>query len=169
MIRRATADDIPGLARVHRETWHATYRGIVPDEYLDGLTVEKSIGFWERVFSNTDRTGVEFVTLDEDLVVGFVSGGPARNLPDLGGEIYALYLLPEAQGTGTGRALMETMVAWLRSNGLHRYGVWVLAENPTRRFYAHLGGRQSEVKTITIGGEELVEELYVWDETPSSI
>ncbi len=162
IIRRAAHADIPGLARVHRETWQATYRGIIPDEYLDSLTLEKSIGFWERIFSNTERPGAEFVALDAEELIGFISGGPARNLPGLEGEIYALYLLPDFHGRGIGRSLMEQMVTWLRSNGLHTYGVWVLTDNPTRTFYSHLGGQLCETKTITIGGSELLEELYVW-------
>ena len=167
MIRRATTDDIPGLARVHRETWQATYRGMVPDEFLDGLTDEKSTGFWKRIFDNESRPGVEFVALDGDRIVGFVSGGPARDIPGIDGEIYALYLLPDAQGNGTGRELMNRIAEWLRSEGHTSWGVWVLADNPTRTFYSHLGGRPTEVKTISIAGAELVEELYVWDSVDS--
>lgn len=162
MIRRATIDDIHGLARVHCETWKATYRGMVPDAYLDRLSVEKSAGFWERIFRNESRPGAELVALEGDRIVGFVSGGPARYLPDLDGEIYALYLLPDFHGRGIGRSLMEQMTEWLRSNGLHSYGVWVLADNPTRTFYSHFGGHLCDTKRITLGGSELLEELYAW-------
>ncbi len=35
LIRPARPADIPTMARVYVETWRATYRGILPDAYLD--------------------------------------------------------------------------------------------------------------------------------------
>ncbi len=40
--------------------------------------------------------------------------------------------------------------------------VWVLAENPSRRFYEVLGGKQLCEQEITIGGVTLVEVAYGW-------
>ena len=40
-IREATLDDVPGIARVHVDTWRTTYPGIVPAEHLAGLSYER--------------------------------------------------------------------------------------------------------------------------------
>jgi hypothetical protein len=42
--------------------------------------------------------------------------------------------------------------------------VWVLAENPARRFYEALGGKIVFEKRIEIGGASLVEVAYGWEE-----
>jgi len=42
--------------------------------------------------------------------------------------------------------------------------VWVLAENPNRRFYESLGGRFLRSTTITLGGADLEEWAYGWDD-----
>jgi hypothetical protein len=39
-IRPAISDDALPLARLHVAAWRAAYRGLVPDEFLDGLDVD---------------------------------------------------------------------------------------------------------------------------------
>ena len=39
MLRRATEDDIPALGRIYIEALQETYRGILPESYLSGLTL----------------------------------------------------------------------------------------------------------------------------------
>jgi len=41
IIREATHNDIPALAKVHVDTWRTAYRGIMPDEYLANLSYEQ--------------------------------------------------------------------------------------------------------------------------------
>jgi len=40
-IRTAVAEDAPGLATVHVRSWQLAYRGLMADEFLDGLSVEE--------------------------------------------------------------------------------------------------------------------------------
>jgi hypothetical protein len=37
VVRRATLDDAPAIARVHVAAWQRAYRGQMPDAVLDGL------------------------------------------------------------------------------------------------------------------------------------
>jgi GNAT superfamily N-acetyltransferase len=74
-------------------------------------------------------------------VVGFAHLGPARDEPleDLG-ELYAIYVLPDAWGGGVGQALMAETLARLQAEGFDRAILWVLEDNPrTRRFYELAG------------------------------
>lgn len=41
--------------------------------------------------------------------------------------------------------------------------LWVLADNPSRGFYEHMGGKELCSKTIQIGGADLLEVAYGWD------
>jgi len=40
MIRQTSLDDSAAIARVHVDSWRATYRGLLPDERLTKLTYE---------------------------------------------------------------------------------------------------------------------------------
>lgn len=51
-IRKAVPTDAAGTAKVHTETWQKHYRGQVPDEYLDSLSIEKRTKNWTEIFSN---------------------------------------------------------------------------------------------------------------------
>ena len=39
-IRRAQAGDAEAIARIHVETWRATYAGLLPDRYLVGMSAQ---------------------------------------------------------------------------------------------------------------------------------
>lgn len=48
-IRRVTDKDFPGIARVHVDTWRTTYKGIVPDRFLDGMSYATIEARWRRI------------------------------------------------------------------------------------------------------------------------
>ena len=53
--------------------------------------------------------------------------------------MYAIYVRPEAWGTGSGWALMDAAVAWLAERWREAI-LWVAEENPrARRFYERYG------------------------------
>jgi hypothetical protein len=48
MIRSATPGDARAIATIHVEAWRAAYRGIVPDEYLDSLSIDGRESTWRQ-------------------------------------------------------------------------------------------------------------------------
>jgi FR47-like protein len=54
------------------------------------------------------------------------------------------------------------VVRRLIQRGLRSLLIWVLAQNPSRRFYEALGGRQVREKLETRGGIQLIEIAYGW-------
>ena len=89
------------------------------------------------------------VAEDGGSVVGFASCGESRDAAGEG-ELYAIYALPEAWGSGVGRALMAAALEALRASGFATASLWVLEDNPrARRFYEREGwtpdgGRRGE-------------------------
>lgn len=166
-LRPATPDDAPAIARVHVASWRTTYRGVVPDEYLDGLSVERRETFWRGALEKPGDGAFTLVALDGDggSVVGFAHAGATRE-PDLPytAELYALYLLKSAQRHGSGRALLEAVIGRLLQKGFSSLMLWVLEQNPAAGFYAAMGGKRVASKPITIGGAALVEVAYGWDD-----
>lgn len=162
MIRRATAEDAEAIARVHVASWRAAYAGIVPDEFLAALSVEERAAVWRDAVA-PGRKSYLVVAEDEGEVIGFAVGGPEREGDaTYSGELYAIYLLPERQGQGIGRALVIDVAQELSRRGLSSLLIWVLAENPARKFYEALGGQVVREKEIEIGGKGLIEVAYGW-------
>ncbi|RLT43171.1 MAG: GNAT family N-acetyltransferase [Chloroflexi bacterium] len=163
-IREATIADAAAIGRVHVQSWVETYRGILPDPFLGQVAQEDREPVWRRWL--TEYAGQNFVYVAENAageVVGFASGGAERGkTPGYDGELYALYLLQRGQKEGLGRGLMEAVARRLLKEGYHSLLVWVLADNPARHFYAHLGGKQVAEQPIEIGGTTLIEIAYGW-------
>ena len=139
-IRAATPDDAQGVAEVHVGTWQQAYRGLVPDDFLDALDVDRRVEAYaqHRVLEDADRP--LYVAELDGTIVGFANVGPSRD-EDRNGEVYAIYVEASHWDHGVGRDLMVVAVGWLAE----RYAestLWVLAGNDrARRFYEKGGWR----------------------------
>ena len=91
----------------------------------------------------------------------FRSVGPSRD-PDADAELYAIYALPEAWGTGAGTALMRAGLDLMREAGYAEAILWVLEDNPrARRFYEREGWRFDEAfKDDDVLGRRVTEVRY---------
>ena len=75
--------------------------------------------------------------------------------------MYAIYVRPEAWGTGSGWALMDAAVEWLAERWREAI-LWVAEENPrARRFYERYGWvpETTRVEEV-VPGARLSEVLY---------
>ena len=162
MVRPATLDDSPAIARVHVASWRSTYRTILPDDFLESLTDAGYADRWRRLIG--EGSSLVYVAEDDGAVVGFASGGRERaEEPGYTGELHAIYVLDAFQHRGHGRGLVKAMVDGLREMGLEDMIVWVLKDNqPARRFYERLGGTYVRTQPITIGSATLEEVSYGW-------
>ncbi|MCY4498396.1 MAG: GNAT family N-acetyltransferase [Rhodospirillaceae bacterium] len=96
-------------------------------------------------------------------VIGFSAFGPAREEGfSRRGEIYTLYLLDAYQRCGLGRRLLSASADDMVQAGFTSMCVWVLARNPAREFYEHLGGVELSSRDIGLGGRQLEEICYLW-------
>ena len=128
-IRRASVSDAAEIAAVHVHTWQAAYKDVFGAERLAGIETPRRVAGWTRALEEGEPI---FVADDDGRVVGFVSVGAC--------ELYAIYTLPEAWGSGAGPALMRSAVAQLRDDGCAEAFLWVLEDNPrARRFYEREG------------------------------
>jgi len=166
-VRPAGPGDLTGMARVHVETWKTTYRGMVPDDRLDQLTVESDIagGFGSWLKQPPPGVG-QFVALSSrDGIVGFAMGCPTREpSADFTGELGSIYVLKAHQGHGVGSKLVGEVARHLLRTGHTTMLVWVLAQNPYRRFYERLGGVPYGARegSSRIAGGPVSEVSYGW-------
>jgi GNAT superfamily N-acetyltransferase len=157
-IRPATREDAEAIARVHVQAWREAYRGILPPDVLDRLSVQERMRLWDWALSHKGG-GAMFVAEDKGRVVGFICAGRPRE-PRLGGtEIQAIYVLATNQGKGLGRGLMRAAMQALCEAQDSTVYLWVANRNSkARRFYDKLGGVAGETKDAG----RLVEVVYRW-------
>lgn len=168
VLRPATPEDAPAIARIHIETWQIAYRGQLPDAFLDDLTadLERRTAFWRRWLTTNAAARQQAVLVSEahDEVVGFVSFGPCEDEPidPAVGQVYAIYVHPSHWDVGHGRALLAAAVNALRERGLNEATLWVLETNErARRFYEIAGWLPDRAtKTEMRGSVELREMRY---------
>ena len=78
VIREATSDDARAIAEVHVASWRWAYRGDLPAEFLDGLTVDDREREWREWLTPEQGAGT-LVALEGGVIVGFCSFGPSRD------------------------------------------------------------------------------------------
>jgi len=167
-IRRATATDAYAIAAIVVRGWQAAYRGILPDDFLDGLSVgAREIAWRMRLESGTEGGAPAWVAELDATAIGFVASGPPRDedvaLPAL--EIYAIYVMPEAWRSGVGGALLTTAVDHWRESGVTALVLWVLEANSAgRAFYEAMGWQPDGIRQlIDLGGFTVAEVRYRLD------
>jgi GNAT superfamily N-acetyltransferase len=165
VIRAGSAADAAQVAAVQREAWFAAYEGIIPAEIIDratapdgGARVRQSFRTrpWQRMLvavaeheHEQERPGQAGAG-----VVGYASFGPETDVQSAPwphplstdgedgrvAELYALYVRPAWWSTGTGRALMDRVLARTSGAGYRLVTLWVLRDNQrARRFYQQAG------------------------------
>jgi ribosomal protein S18 acetylase RimI-like enzyme len=176
-LRPAQVEDAPAIAQVRIDSWRATYRGLISDQYLDAMSLEYYTQSWTSILSAGSSQGYTYVAENaQGQIVGFAFGGPERTWSrDYQGEIYAIYLLPDYQRQGIGRRLVAAVVRHMIEEGMQSMLIWVLATNSAVQFYQSLGGepvRENEVqfgdqlyRQVAYGFAD-IRPLALPDETP---
>jgi ribosomal protein S18 acetylase RimI-like enzyme len=148
------------------DTWRAAYGGIIPDDYLEGLSYEESEHRWREIIAAAGD-GCVYVAEDARGVFGFASGQRrrrfSRGLHEYEGVLKSVYVLPSGQGTGAGRRLVGTVARHFAERGVNSTLLWVFADNqPARHFYEALGGVLVAEDGFELGGAWLHEVAYGW-------
>lgn len=164
-IRHARPEDAASIARVHVETWLATYRGLVSDSILDNVSIAERTRKWQERLSVTGGRPAILVADRQHEVVGFISGGKNRQSAfPFDSELYALYVRPASQHQRVGQNLAATLVGELRASGFRNLLVGVFTANmAARRFYEALGAHHLGEQPLVWQGHSYPESFYGWD------
>lgn len=163
VIFPAGPDDAAELARVHIASWRESYRGLLPDAYLDRMSLPvQARRFHDSLMSNRPSEAT-LAAADRNGLVGYAAGGPSRRRMDGEAEIGTLYVLRSAQGHGLGRRLVEGLARVFEANGATSLTISVLRDNaPARGFYEHLGGQADAPRREPGPGGVTFEVSYRW-------
>lgn len=162
-LRPAEVADAAAIARVHVDVWRATYAAMLAPADLALMVDRDRTDEWRARLARQAGDRGTIVATRAGAVVGFVSYGPARTArAACTGELFALYVLPSAQGLGAGAALFRACAGALAAAGHRGMLLWVLRDNPSRGFYRRMGGVELGEQTLPIGAHAYAEVAYGW-------
>ena len=165
MIRYLTKQDIPEYQRLLSTVWQQTYPGIVNQDFLDNLskTEQQRIELNNMIYDELIKDTL-VLELDNQLV-GFVRFGPTDDIsyPNTG-EIFALYLLSQYKGKGYGKSLVQNAIKELIKQGHSNMIIGCISLNPSNEFYKHLGGIKKSERPFTKTGDNLIENIYYFQD-----
>jgi ribosomal protein S18 acetylase RimI-like enzyme len=186
-IRPARPQDVGALAHVHVSSWHHAYREIVEPHNLALTNFSRSISRFRGYFwQGGQNVSLLHVVEGAEGVVGYVNSGLTNSrhiaFPPVDtararaadealskrplrprGEVFELYLHPDAHGHGAGRKLLSAGLWALSGRRLLPAIVWVLADNHhARRFYEGMRGREVASGSVTVGDQTLKQVAYGW-------
>ncbi len=150
-IRAAYEADAGAIATAHMRSWQTAYRGILPDEFLDALSIPEREHRVRDLLASRHAERRVWVIESQDEILGFSDAGPSRedDAPSGAGEVYAIYLDPTAVGIGLGRELFAHTVEDLRKASYRYLTLWVLEGNTrARRFYEKAGWRPDGTSSL---------------------
>ena len=165
-IREANGKDAEGIARAYVEARQVGYKGMMPKEYLDSLSVESKVEPWIESLTK-NNLGTNLVIEVNDSLVGFSVFGPARDEDLLNkncGELVALNILPEYWGKGLGSELIQYVIEVSKERKWDALYLWVIKKNTrAKSIYKGFGFVEdgSEKESAKLTGHVLHEIRYV--------
>ena len=153
IIRQASREDAPAIARIINESWRAAYAGIVPQDALNALSDEKKQRQLETGLDRFPEMAYYLLEID-GTPVGAASLHPTRDkdLPSTG-EFSFFYLPPAHWRGGYGTQLLTCVEREAKARGFAQICCWTLAENARAiAFYEKNGYRRDGARqSVTIG------------------
>ncbi|KOF55565.1 MULTISPECIES: GNAT family N-acetyltransferase [unclassified Achromobacter] len=159
VLRLAGSQDAELIARMHADSWAATYRGLLPDGFLDtGLADERRVHWQSRMREAVPQA--VYIAERGGEPIGFAcvrdEGDPRGVLLD------NLHVLGPFQGAGAGRMLVEQAARWARARGAKQLYLYAIEGN--RRaigFYERQGWRLAATEEDELGGLRVQARRYV--------
>ncbi|MFA9191093.1 GNAT family N-acetyltransferase [Flavobacterium sp. FZUC8N2.13] len=138
MIRivKATVADLNCITEIAHKTWPITYGGILSPEQLKYML---NAFYSDAALLKNIENGQEFILAKEgDTVLGFASfehhyknGSTTK--------IHKIYILPETQGKGIGKLLIDSIAQFAKENNSNSLLLNVNRFNKALTFYQKLG------------------------------
>lgn len=166
-IRPALPADAPAIAGIHVRSWRAVYRGILPDNYLDGPADDERRTHWVALLGAATDADVILVLEDADRILGFVAGRmPCEDGYDAC--VDNLHVEPGLRGGGLGRRLFGAAAGVFQARGAANLFLWLFDGNdPAERFYARLGGVVTDHGFDDFAGARTAHTRIVFGDLPA--
>jgi len=162
-ILKAEILDSLEIAKLIKDAWNSAYKGIISDEYLENMDVEKISKSWkEGIEKNKNNI---FVYKENNQILGIIRFGKSKDyISENIGEIFVLYVKVQEKRKGIGTKLLEFAKNKFIKNGYDKMIIWCLKGNKQgASFYKKCGGHKIKERDYVVGGIEVREEGFMFN------
>src|SRR5438270_8926863 len=143
--RRATTEDVDGIAALHADSWRRNYRGAYSDSYLDGDVLSERVATWTERLSATPDDTITIVAEQDASVVGFAHTVLDAD-PEYGALVDNLHVTHALKASAIGTdQLSEAACAVLATRPQSGVFLWVLEHTKAAEaFYEARAGERGD-------------------------
>lgn len=147
LIREASHADIPTIRAIAENTWPVTYGDIISKEQIRYML---DLIYSDEALTDQVQKGHQFyIAVYDNRPIGFAS----VSLEESGGcKLNKLYVLPDIQKTGAGKALLQQVILYTQLQQQHRLFLQVNKHNNAKDFYQKMGFSIEREQKLDIGG-----------------
>ncbi|WP_163401167.1 GNAT family N-acetyltransferase [Flavobacterium fluviatile] len=158
-ITEASIEDITKIQKIAHTTWPITYGQILTKDQLDYML--------DLIYSDEALTGqmekkeqLFYLISEDETILGFI--GIEHNYQSQAiTKIHKIYLLPETQGKGIGKKVIEEIQKLALENHSTSLSLNVNRFNTALGFYKNIGFEIKEDVNIEIGNGYLMEDYVM--------
>jgi RimJ/RimL family protein N-acetyltransferase len=138
-IRKAMINETYEFASCKIEAWQSAYKGIIPDEYLNSMSVEQHAERYKEWMKDQNTEYYFVICNNETAGILVLSKCDNEDKPNAG-DIIAIYLLKPYWNKGHGRTMMNFAMDRLKQLGYDEVVIWSLEDNiRAKQFYEKFG------------------------------
>ena len=166
LVRILTLADAEQAAHIQIETFHDTYKDLLPPEQLSAMTSETMILRW-RDLIGVNKSGLILLGAFEGGELLAVSGaGQPREARGYDAELWSMNVPKRNQKRGLGRHLFHGSVERLLAEGRQSMFLYCIDKNINALgFYEKMGGTVTDIRAERKGYTEL---LVFWENVRGS-
>lgn len=148
-IRQATLSDLETIREIAEKTWWATYSPILEKEQIEYML--NKIYSAENISAQLEfGTQTYLLLIENGKPVAFAGYSAREEDPEIY-KLHKLYCLPETQGKGYGKVLINEVAQKTVEAGKHTLDLNVNRHNKAKNFYEKMGFSVAYEEDIPIG------------------
>ena len=149
VIRQATLEDTETIRSIAAETWWHAYLPILEKEQISFMLGD--IYSLEKITAQlTNNTQTYLLLIEDGQPVAFAAYSPRDEDADIY-KLHKLYCLPQTQGKGYGKILINEVIGKTIAVGKHTLDLNVNRHNKAKSFYEKMGFKVAYEEDIPIG------------------
>jgi len=158
-VRKATLNDVSRIREIAELTWPETYRSIITPEQIEYML--NWMYSKEKIIEAIQASNQDFLVWEhEGKTLGF-AGIEHRYQDKAITRLHKLYVLPETQGTGAGKQLLNAVIDEAKKNNAALLHLNVNKANKAVSFYQHVGFQIAEEEVLDIGNGFVMDDYIM--------
>lgn len=158
-LRLATNDDVAQIQEVAEKTWLVSYQGVISSEQIRYM-LDMMYNQTKIKAAINDPNQAFWLAEENGAVLGFC--GIEHGFPEAGfTRIHKLYILPNTQGSGLGKILLDQVEKEAQNHGNEKLHLNVNKKNKAVGFYQKQGFITNHEEVLDIGNGYVMDDFVM--------